>query len=48
MFHRYVREVDSSGHITLQNIHFNKTRALIMGKKEGRLTRQAESGRHAG
>ncbi len=29
-FHRYLREVDCSRHISLQKIHFNKARALVV------------------
>jgi hypothetical protein len=34
--HRYLIEVDCSTRISLQNIHFNKTRALVVGTKQNK------------
>jgi hypothetical protein len=36
--HRYLREVDCSRHISSQIIHFDKTRALVAGYKQGKWT----------
>jgi hypothetical protein len=34
--HRFLRKVDCSTYISLWNIHFNKTRALVAGTKQSR------------
>ncbi len=44
--HRYLREVDCSRLISLQKIHFYKSRVLVMDiNKADRLTRQTDQGR---